>query len=137
MITKLLNNEEMSYILSLQQIFNTFFPGCSTQLRFPTGGFVLEVNIEMIPGTWRAWEEVVGHQTQPNHIWRFICSNISFNGIVGQYKIPKKSAQEETEAKEVAIPRSLSFATWLASLFWEIDVITCYFPVEAIIITFF
>ena len=90
MITKLLDNEEMSYILSLQQIFNTFFPGCSTQLRFPTGGFVLEVNIEMIPGTWRAWEEVVGHQTQPNHIWRFICSNISFNGIVGQYKIPKK-----------------------------------------------
>ena len=80
----------MSYILLLQQIFNTFFPGCSTQLRFPTGGFVLEVNIEMISGTWWAWEEVVDCQTQPNRIWRFICSNISSNVIVSKYKIPKK-----------------------------------------------
>ena len=89
-------------------------------------------------GTWRAWEEVVGHQTQPNCIWRFICSNISSNVIVDQYKIPKKSAQEEvTEAREVAIPQSLSLATGSASLFWEIDEMTYYCPVEAIIITFF
>ena len=61
MITELLGNEEMSYILLLQRKFNTFFPGCSTQDRLPTGGFQLEVNIEMkmISGTWRAWEEEV------------------------------------------------------------------------------
>ena len=82
----------MSYILLLPQKFNTFFPGCSTQDRLPTGEFQLEVNIEMkiISGTWRAWEEVVGHQTQPNCIWRFICSNISSNVIIGKYNIPKK-----------------------------------------------
>ena len=92
MITELLGNEEMSYILLLQQKFNTFFPGCSTQDRLPKGGFQLEVNIEMISGTWWAWKEIIGHQSQPNRIWRFICSNISSNVIVDQYKIPKKSA---------------------------------------------
>ena len=58
--------------------------------------------------------------------------------LLANIRFQKKSAQEEvTEAREVAIPQSLSLATWLASLFWEIDVITCYFPVEAVIITFF
>ena len=84
----------------------------------------------MISGTWWAWEEVVGHQTQPNCIWRFICSNISSNVIVGKYKIPKKNSTEEvTEAREVAIPQSLSHAIWSASLFWEIDEMTYYCPV--------
>ena len=46
--------------------------------------------MKIISGTWRAWEEVVGHQTQPNCIWRFICSNISSNVIIGKYNIPKK-----------------------------------------------
>ena len=41
----------------------------------------------------------------------------------------KKSAQEVTEAREVAIPQSLSLAIWSASLFWEIDDMTYYCPV--------
>ena len=41
----------------------------------------------------------------------------------------KKSAQEVTEAREVAIPESFSLAIWSASLFWEIDEMTYYCPV--------